>query len=516
MLPVLSVAEEQQHFDIWEYQIEGNSLLEPENIESTLYPYLGANKTLETVEQARELLQNSYKSEGYPIVVVSIPQQNVIGGKVRLVVVEGEIDRLKISGNKYFSRRELRKELPSLESGQPLNMKLARKEIDIANEASPHRSIVPVIRPGRKRGTMEMELKVHDELPLTGSVELNNRYTTDTTPLRLMTSIEYGHLWQKHHSFSAGYQVSPQDLDEVEVLNLSYALPVSESSRLVFYAIDSGSEVATVTGGGDSLTVLGNGKIYGLRTIHTLPTAGNYFHRMLLGLAYKDFTEDQNIENDTSGSGVNVPIDYAAWSISYNGTIRDEYISQFSIAANFGLRAFNEAEDFEFKRFQAKENYFYLNGRFSQVWNLNSDINVLYYLGGQYTESPLISNEQYSAGGMDTVRGYTESSAQGDNGLSASVEMTYRLLESTDDFYNQLGLSLFVDAANLHILEALPDIDGEKLNRHKLLGAGMGLSFTAYKDMQLRFYYAKPLKDLLVDDFDDAARVHFSLSYQFK
>lgn len=512
----LVYAKELQHFDIWEYQVEGNTLLESSDIESALYPYLGSNKTLDVVEKAREVLQSSYKIRGYPIVIVSIPQQNVIGGKVKLKVVEGKIDRLRISGNKYFSRRELRKELPSLEPGQPLNMQQARKEIDIANDANPYRSLVPVIRPGRKPGTMEMELKVKDELPLSASLEINNRYTTDTSPLRIMGSLEYGHLWQKHHSFSLGYQMSPEKTDEVSVFNMSYAMPLNESSRLVLYVVDSASEVATVAGGGDSLTVLGNGKIYGLRSIYTLPADGDYFHRMMLGLAYKDFTEEQNISNEDGSSGFDVPIDYTAWSISYNGTIRKEYITQFSVAANFGVRAFNEPEDFEFKRHLAKANYFYVNANFSQLHNLSNNIKLSYELGGQYTGSPLISNEQFSAGGMDSVRGYSESLIQGDNAITTNLELTYKLLNLKDSFYDYIGLNLFIDAANIYTIDALPDPNGDVFSRKKMLGAGIGINMTVLKNMDFQLYYAKPLKDPGNNVFDDNARTHFSLRYLFR
>ncbi len=503
-------ASELQKFDIWEFKVEGNTLLQSSDIESALYPYLGANKTLNTVEQAKEFLQRSYKAHGYPIVVVNIPEQNVIGGIVTLSVIEGKIDRLRISGNQYFSRRELRRELPSLKAGQPLNMMQARKEIDMANQINQFRSIVPVIRPGRKKGSMEMELKVQDRLPLSGSLELNNRYTSDTSHLRLMVSLDYGHLWQKHHSFGLGYQMSPENLDDVKVLNFNYGMPMSENSRLVLYGVDSNSEVATVTGGGDSLTVLGKGKIYGLRSLFSFPSSKNYFHRMLLGLAYKDFTENQNIGNNEGDVGFNVPIDYAAWSVTYSGSTRGELVSQFSVATNFGLRAFNDQADFDNKRFQSKANYFYINGQYSQFWNLSRHLHFMFELGGQYTDTPLISNEQYSAGGIDTVRGYTESSAIGDNAIKANIELSYIL----PDYYASKSIvSLFFDAVDLRTLEVLADANGEINSRQRLIGGGVGLNMTMMKNTNLQLFIAKPLKKLDIDNFDDGVRVHFSVSY---
>jgi len=513
----VSVAEKVQHFDIWEYQVEGNSLLQTSTIESALSAYLGADKTLGTVEKARDYLQLMYKNQGYPIVVVSIPQQNVIGGIVKLRVIEGKIDRLKISGNKYFSRRELRKELPSLKSGEPLNMQQVRQEIDVANASNPFRSVVPVIRPGRHRGTMEIELKVKDKLPIHGFLEVNNRYTANTTKTRLMGSVSYDHLWQKHHSVSLSYQTSPEDTDEVSVLNMTYAMPTGDASRLVVYAVESNSQVATVTGQGDDLTVLGDGTVYGLRSIHQFPVVNDYYHSLLLGLDYKDFGESQEIENIEGAVGLNVPIKYAAWSLSYNGTIRQPVFTQFSIAGNFGLRGINDPDEFEFKRSLSKANYFYVGGRFGQTFKFSDQLNLAYDVRGQYTESPLISNEQFSSGGVDTVRGYIESSELGDNALLTSLELKYKPFANTMPAKIQsLDFSVFVDAARLKTLETLPNADGDVISTTELAGAGIGVEMKFYENVDLKLYYAEPIKKLERETFEDEGQVHFNLSYEFK
>ncbi len=515
LLATPAMAEELQRFDIWEYQVTGNSLLEAATIQSGLSVYLGVNKTLKTVEQARDYLQTMYKKRGY-LVTANIPQQNVIGGMVTLNVIEGRIDRLKVSGNKYFSRRELRKEVPSLKAGKPLNMDQVRYEIDIANQSNTFRSIVPVIRPGRHRGTMEVELKVKDRLPLQSFIEVNNRYTANTTQTRLMAGVSYDHLWQKHHSISLNYQMSPEDLDEVSVLNMTYAMPTGETSRLVLYAVKSDSEVATVTGQGDDLTVLGNGSVYGVRSIIPLQTVQLYYHSIIFGMDYKDFGETQNISNEDDETGLSVPIKYAAWSLSYNGTIRSKVLTRYTVTGNFGLRGINDPEDFDFKRYRAKANYFYLGANFGQGYTLADNVNVNYDIRGQFTQSPLISNEQFSAGGMDTVRGYLESSALGDNALLGSVELSYKpFTKAPSSNIQNMSLNVFIDAVRLRTLDALPDASGQTNSITQLMGAGVGVTMQAFKNSSLRFYYAQPLKNLKSVNFKDEGKLHFSLVYNF-
>ncbi|MBI3187423.1 MAG: ShlB/FhaC/HecB family hemolysin secretion/activation protein [Gammaproteobacteria bacterium] len=517
-LPFISLADATANqFDIWEYQVEGNSLLQNSEIESALYPYLGAGRDLQVIESARDRLQVLYKQKGFPIVVVSIPQQNVVGGTVKLQVTEGRIDRVKITGNEYFSRRDIREELPSLAAGYPLNMERVRAEVDEANRLNPYRSLLPVIRPGRYPGTMELELKVRDRLPLHGNVETNNRYSASTSHARLSLSLGYDNLWQASHSLSLGYQMSPEVPDEVSVINMNYAMPTGVDSRLAFYAVQSDSNVATVTAEGDALTVLGNGRISGFRSIHPMRAGASYFHSVIVGADAKNFGEEQRLASDENTNGLNVPISYINWSLGYNASLRGSTDTHFSITGNFGIRGVgNDDEEFDFKRWLAKSSYFYLQAGFGQQYALTHDWQLNYNFRGQYTETLLISNEQFSAGGVDSVRGYLASSALGDNGIQASVGLNYSLFgDKPPAHVQQWTVGVFVDAARLRILEALPDPTADASHRTKLLSAGAGMGMQLFRDMNLKLDYAKPLYDLADDGFDDGAKLHFSLGYEF-
>ncbi len=44
-------------------------------------------------------------------------------------------------------------------------------------------------------------------------------------------------------------------------------------------------------------------------------------------------------------------------------------------------------------------------------------------LQGQFASGPLVSSEEFSLGGWDTVRGYYESEALGDNAVAGSIEL---------------------------------------------------------------------------------------------
>ena len=95
-------------FDVFEYAVEGNTVLENIDIERAVYPWLGPGKTADDVEKARAALEAAYQQNGYLSVSVVLPVQTVDEGVIRLQVIEGQVERLKVSGNRYTSRRDLR------------------------------------------------------------------------------------------------------------------------------------------------------------------------------------------------------------------------------------------------------------------------------------------------------------------------------------------------------------------------------------------------------------------------
>ncbi|MCK6371576.1 MAG: ShlB/FhaC/HecB family hemolysin secretion/activation protein, partial [Gammaproteobacteria bacterium] len=285
---VCAQAETEPRFDVWEFEVSGNTVLERRVIEKTVYPFLGPARTVAEVEEARQALERLYRDSGYGTVVVTIPEQDVEQGLVRLAVIEGQVDRLIVSGANYFSPELIKDAVPSLAPGNVPELPRVQKELQALNAATSDRRITPVLRPGRSPGTLEAELKVDDDLPIHGSFEVNNAYTRDTTRTRVAASLSYDNLWQRQHSALIGYQTAPEDTDDVSVLFGTYTARWFESPWLVSgYLVDSDSDVASV----GTLGVIGKGTIAGLRFIRPLPPLAGGFQRITIGLDHKDFDE---------------------------------------------------------------------------------------------------------------------------------------------------------------------------------------------------------------------------------
>ncbi len=491
-------------FGIREYRVKGNMLLKPLVVEQAVYPFLGPNKSLAAVEEARAALERAYHQAGYLSVLVYIPEQEVKNGVVRLRVTEGRIGQLDVTGNRYYSRGQIRAAVPALAPGTVPNFPEVEKQL-AALARTPDRKVTPTLRPGVQPGTVDAELAVEDRLPLHGAVELNNRNSLNTEPLRAQASVRYDNLWQRGHSISALVQTAPQDTAQSQVYALTYALPLGTSGNtLAFYGVRSKSNVAAV---GDA-TVIGNGYIVGTRAVFPLPGVGRYAHNFTAGLDYKDFRD----ELDIAGQIFEIPVSYTPLLLQYGAAYgTDRSTTQGSIGLNFAPRGVwvNDNTQFENKRFRAQLSYVYLRGVVEHERALWPKTKLGLRLTGQIADQPLISNEQFAAGGADSVRGYYEAQLLGDNGLQGSIQLSSRLAGSADGTLNELVAFGFVDGAALWIMDAV----GQE-PYYDIASAGVGLSLRAWQHFNALLDLAVPLVDTADVERGDA-RVLFRVAYEF-
>jgi len=473
-------------FQINEYLVRGNTKLQPDDIESSVDPYLGPGRSMNDVHAARDALQKLYQSKGYQSVVVEIPPQQVKNGVILLQVTENSIGRLRVEGAKYHSPQEIRDAVPSLAQGTVPNFDQVQKELTDLNKQS-GRQVVPLLSPGSMPQTMDVTLKVDDTYPLHGSVEVNNDHSAYTPDLRAIASVRYDNLWQLGHTISATYIVAPQDRHATEVYALSYLAPLNTEWSLLGSAYKSNSNANTLGG----TTVLGKGNAVSLQATKQLPVLGGDYTQMVsFGISRKHF--EQNIQ--LAGQTLQAPLTYYPLSASYTGQRSGEKSTLgFTVTGNFGWRGVGSSNQaFDNQRYNARDNFADLRLDLNYARSFAGDFAVATRASAQASTQPLISSEQFAAGGMSSVRGYLSAEDTADNGAIASVELRTPSIHSwLGSFANDWRFHIFVDSARLMLIDPLP----EQRGRFTLLSTGVGTSFTVFHYLNGDLEYAYPLRD---------------------
>ena len=498
--------ESARKFDINEYVVDGNTVLPVPDIEAAVYPFLGEARNSGDIYKACGALEKIYETRGYQTVQVLIPQQSVDGGIIHLQVIENPVGRLRVLNSQYHLPSEIKANASSVAEGKVVNMAELQSDIVALNQ-QPDLQVTPDLKAGKVPGTVDIDLKVTKEsLPLHGSIELNNQYNQDTTPLRLVASASYDNLWQLGHSLSLSYQIAPENPSDAKVLSGTYLFRIPRSPlSLLVYGVKSDSDVAVLAG----TDVIGKGDIEGFRSIVNLPGSDTFYHSVTGGIDRKALT--QNVV--TGGVPSDAPVIYYPVTLGYAATLQErDTTTEANASLNFATPGLgSKSAEFDPQRFNAVPQYFYVKVSADRTQPLPWGLSVFGKVEGQFTDDPLLSSEQFSIGGANSVRGYLEAERIGDLGVRGTVELrSPSVAKDISPKINDLHFLAFADTAAVALQQPLP---GETPSFF-LAGIGAGVRLTAFNDVNAALDIAFPLENGAVTKAGDM-HVHFLVSSAF-
>ena len=433
-------------FTINAIDVSGATQLSAAEIERLIYPFLGPDRTQDDVLAAQKALQDAYAARGFEAVLVDLPiqpEEYFSRGVVQIAVNETPVGRVRVVGSKYHALSDVRAAVPSLREGAPLDLKALGRDIAVANRY-PDRAVDPTFRPGQVPGTIDVDLRVDDTLPFHATAELNNDNSPNTRPLRALGTLRYADLWGAGHSLSVTGSFAPQDTDQSAVVSASYTAPFAGTPwTLLVYGYTSNSNVAALGG----VNVLGNGTQIGLRALYRLPD-DTTFQQISFGPDFKAFDEQLSLNGEPLRP---VPIRYVPLVAEYTMGGADEttrFGLTFGVTA--GIRAVERVpcidignaqpesavtctlagggvgvreDQFQGRSIDAEENFVHLNLDADWAHTFGNGVTLALRIAAQLSDSPLVTNEQFSIGGRTNVRGYYVSEAVGDDGFLNAVEV---------------------------------------------------------------------------------------------
>jgi hemolysin activation/secretion protein len=467
--------------------IEANdvALARQPDFAKVVQPYLGQAVTLKSLAELTRSIVAYYRSHDRPVVNVYVPGQSITSGYVQIVVIESKVEKVDATGAKYFSNDMLRHEV-SLRPGDPISGSGLREDLSWINR-NPFLQSDILMAPGDAPGTTDLLLRTQDRFPLRVYVGYENSGNKFTGEDRILAGFNYGNLFGVGQQLSYQYTQAPT-INDFSAHSATYIIPLPWRHLLTFF----GSYAATSADLGSNFNSSGVNWQVSARYEIPLPATARFTESITGGFDFKR-NNDNLLFNVASVSNSNADVDQLV--LGYQATLLDDYGSTSASATGFwspgGISAYDDDTDYQQQRAGSRDNYIYGQLTFNRITRLPYDFS--WTLRGEYqvADANLLPSEQLGVGGYETVRGYEEREANGDNGFVVSNEVATPPVSIGDFFHlakvkDQLQFLAFVDYGGTSLHQVTPaDVNPDS----NLLGVGPGLRYTINPYVSVRFDY---------------------------
>ncbi|MFI5447004.1 ShlB/FhaC/HecB family hemolysin secretion/activation protein [Polaromonas sp. UC242_47] len=456
-----------ERFDISRFQVDGNTLLPPADVERVVAPLAGSKRAFADIQLAVEALQKAYVKAGYSTVQVSVPEQELTGGTVRLQVTETVVSSITVKGNQHFDEANIRASLTRLEIGRAPRLGAISESIQLANE-SPAKQIGVSLAEGDKPGNIDATVLVTDNHPLRLITTLDNTGAPSSGKWRTGVALQHSNLFNRDQVGTLAYTTSPDSPSGVSlrVYSLGYRIPLYGYGDSIdfIYGKSSVNSPSTSPVLGGILGFTGKGDVYGLRWNHFLGRTGESTAKLVLGLDHKLVDSrcevggvPVSIAPPTPPISSCVPYTTTPVNLTYS-SLRNSanQVSSFSVGLSRNLPSGQRYTNVDGRsdRYSyltpgnrsTRDDFTIVRGTASFFKGFASGWQGRLAGSAQYTNTPLVSGEQFGLTGSTLVRGFQERAVAADSGVVANAEIYTPELAAKMGMPGQLRALFFVDA----------------------------------------------------------------------
>jgi hemolysin activation/secretion protein len=497
-------ASDQTEVSVESIEVTGNTVLDEADIAAITSPLEGKTVTVAELTQAANAITQLYFARGYITSRAVLPEQTIADGTVRIEISEGSLEDIQVEG---LSRLRSRYITSRLQRGTstPLNANSLEEQLRLLSFDPLLENISGRLQPGETAGESVLSVEVEEADSWRVGASVDNYASPSLGSERLGVSLAYQNLSGWGDTLSTSYYRSTTGGSNV--WDLGYRLPVNALDGALSLRVSM--DDFEVTQG--VLTGLSSGESerYEISFRQPLIRSLREEFALSLGFSYRDgdtFLEATPISNARADSNRT-----SVFKFGQDYTRRDPQ-GVWSVRSQFNLGtglfdATNQAGDV------VDGQFFSWLGQVQRVQSLGRD-NLLLVSGDvQLASGGLLSSEQFSIGGGQSLRGYRQNVRSGDNGFRFSIEDRIVLDRDAESGANVIQLAPFFDVGAIWNAGDNPTPLG---NQNFLAGAGLGFLYNPMESLSARIDYAFPL--ISIQDEGDNAQdegFYFTVNYQY-
>lgn len=433
----------------------------------------GQQVTLDDLLAFRAFIGDAYVQAGYITSGAFLPEQVFTDGVVQIQVVEGSLEALEITGVSRLRKKYVRDRLLH-RVRTPLQQQAIIEALQLLQLDPLIETVEAELLTGSGPGLSILSLVIQEAPPLSVGLSINNYRAASLGSAQITPLVSHTNLVGLGDRLDLSYSLTRG----LNSYILDYTLPITPQGGTVSFGYATGNS-RIITDELEDLGIRSENRTFSLSVRQ--PIIQTPRQELALGLGFDQRRSQTFLFDD-------FPVEFspgAEGGESRVSTIRffQDWVnrgssrvlaarSQFSVGIDaFDATVNQDAPDGKFVSWR---------GQFQWAQRVFQNSLLVTRVSAQLTPDELLSLEQFSLGGVRTVRGYPENELVTDNGVIGSLELRVPLSATP----NELVLTPFMEGGVGWNTGGSSD---------GLASVGLGLQWQLDRHVRLRVDYGLPL-----------------------
>jgi hemolysin activation/secretion protein len=504
------VEEGGQKFYVKKIELKGCESVKPEEFADIMKKYEGREVSMGELDAMTKEIEREYLKRGL-ITAVFIPPQEAKESIITIQVVEAKMGELLVEKPPFYNEQVF-KRYWQISPGETLRYDKMSRSLQMMNK-NPDREVKAALKAGKKPATTDVILTSKTSFPIHFSFALDNDGSISSGKYRTSLGGRNNNLLGLDDTLVAGTMFG----DRFKGNYIYHNIPLTNfGTSLLYGASDSYSKPNKDYDQYDMRSYANNENM----SIHQdIYRKDEYIGEVYMGFDFKDKVVYANSGGPDAPNNAGTINKDRLRVLSIGGSwIKRTSDSVLYISGEYdqGLRILGASPAGNpYASNDASSVYpkFLLN--LTERSRLPLGLQINWKLRTQFAAEKLTPQEQFSLGGIDSVRGYPPSDYNADTAFLTSYELLvpailipsgWRMPYSERTLKEQTSGVLFVDYGY-----------GQRRDSRRaknMTGVGLGLRVNVYDEAIVRLEWGWPVGDKPITEAPRTARLHFSIDFQ--
>ena len=487
-------------------EFDGNTVFTDEELLALVKDRVGKKAGVEELEAIRKTVSQYYFDAQYVNSGAVIDEQDLSKGVLVVRIVEGRLDNINVLNEGWLRSGYVTSRIHR-EVSDPLNLNDLKRGLEFVRRDERIRKINTALVPGDELGQSHLDMIVTENRVFDVGLGVSNRRPPSVGAEEAEVYFGTKNLTSLGDTLRGNYTISQEGMDEWDLgdagnYSLFYSLPLTRWDTTLELGYNQ-SDYVILEEPFNTLDIESDTRMYSVALRQ--PIYRDLQHELSLTLKGEHRRSDVLVSGEPfsiSPGSVNGQTRLSALRLSPEYVYRSqERVIAARTTFSFGL---DELDPILGPGFDPE--YFTWMSQASWVESVTDEDTLLVVkLFHQHTDDKVVSMEQFSLGGINTIRGYRENQLIRDNAFIISPELRIPVYK---DRYGkaQVYLIPFVDYG-------IGWNSNGPREREEIYSAGLGVTYNPTDHISMSLYWGHGFEDFGIRNDDDLQDdgIHFQL-----